>query len=77
MTHPRTFQPNHARAYGFTLITRRGSDAPQSKLNEDAVRLIRSKKLTRSRLAKLAKKYGVSLTTIRHAYIGENWRCVE
>jgi hypothetical protein len=72
----RTFQKNHARAYGFTLITRKGSAAPHAKLNEDAVRLIRSKKLTRSRLKGLMKKYKCAETTIRAAYRGLNWECV-
>lgn len=61
---------------------KRGSDLPQSKLNEDDVRLIRGlvehreyekKKLAELTNAKIAEKFGVHIRTIDRITAGENW----
>lgn len=49
----------------------KGERQGQSKLTDDAVRIIRKSDLSGYELAEL---YGVSETTIRHARIGKTWR---
>lgn len=61
---------------------RRGSDLPQSKLEEQDVRLIRELVAERERHkraarelsnARLAEKFGISLRTIERLLHGETW----
>jgi hypothetical protein len=68
------------------LKAKRGSQLPQSKLNEKLIKKIRKTVAERERIrvvlrnmtnAALAKQYGVHVRTIDRVTAGENWGYVD
>lgn len=67
----KTFRAGHLARGGRLDLTKRGEQAPWSKLDEAAVREIRE---SAESGAELARKFGVSGTTISRVRRGETWR---
>jgi hypothetical protein len=55
----------------------RGTDRPNARLNDDAVRIIRSAPRERDMRRRLAEEYGVSASTISSVRAGQKWRHVQ
>lgn len=53
-----------------------GTDHPSARLDHEAVRRIRSADLRFGDMTRLAREYGVSLTSIRRIRNGQTWRDV-
>ena len=59
------------------LENTRGENSRCAKLNDDAVREMRRLRDEGATYGELARRYGVTMTTVRHACIGLTWRHVQ
>jgi transcriptional regulator with XRE-family HTH domain len=66
-----TFRPGHLSRGGGLDLTRRGADSPSAKLNPESVRTIRESDETS---AALARRFGVSQSTISRVRRGQSWK---